>query len=212
MGDTEQGPTAAPTLLGACLGHCTHTPPSPNPTSTGKVTLNWKIIIQQSFSHRSESSEPLINFSSLRVRHQEQEPPEHRVLFCGPGGPPPVQELHRTGGDRDSTLRGCTRDFTCIGTQHKAVAPQKPGLHLPVGAGGSPGVVGVNCGSLWGQEHWEWRPRESWLTNVSSPGGSHFGTKTWPHPTACRVQGWDASSETTSNGGEYSSNHQQTGC
>ena len=37
-------------------------------------------------------------------------------------------------------------------TQHKAAAPQKPGLHLPVGAGGSPGVVGVNRGSLWGKD------------------------------------------------------------
>ena len=66
-----------------------------------------------------------------------------------------MQELHRTGGNRDSTLRGCTQDFTCTGTQPKAVTPQKPGLDLPVGTGGSPGVVGVNCGSLWGQGYWE---------------------------------------------------------
>ena len=32
---------------------------------------------------------------------------------------------------------------------------------------------------------------------VSSPGGRHFGTETWPHPTACRIQCWDASGQTT---------------
>ena len=33
--------------------------------------------------------------------------------------------------------------------------------------------------------------------SVSSPGGCHFGTETRPHPTAFRLQYWDASSQTT---------------
>ena len=33
-----------------------------------------------------------------------------------------VQELHRTGGNRDSTLGGCTPGFMCTGTQGKAEA------------------------------------------------------------------------------------------
>ena len=32
---------------------------------------------------------------------------------------------------------------------------------------------------------------------MSSPGGHQFGTETWPHPTACRLQCWDTSGQTT---------------
>ena len=35
------------------------------------------------------------------------------------------------------------------------------------------------------------------LITVSSPEGHHFGTKTWPHPTACSLQCWDTSGQTT---------------
>ena len=38
-------------------------------------------------------------------------------------------------------------------------------------------------------------PRE--VLNVSSPGGHHFGTESWPYPTACRLQCWDTSGQTT---------------
>ena len=33
---------------------------------------------------------------------------------------------------------------------------------------------------------------------MSSPGGHHFGTKTWAYPTAFRFQCWDTSGQTTS--------------
>ena len=33
---------------------------------------------------------------------------------------------------------------------------------------------------------------------MCSPGGRHFGTKTWPYPTACRLQCWNTSGQTTS--------------
>ena len=32
---------------------------------------------------------------------------------------------------------------------------------------------------------------------MSSPGGLHFGTKPWSHPTAYRLQCWDSSGQTT---------------
>ena len=41
------------------------------------------------------------------------------------------------------------------------------------------------------------RPRRI-LIGVSSPGGHHFGTKTWPYPTAYRFQCWNTSGQTTS--------------
>ena len=45
------------------------------------------------------------------------------------------------------------------------------------------------------------------LIGVSSRRGHHFGTKTWPHPTACRLQCWDASGQTTSGMGERTQPH-----
>ena len=32
---------------------------------------------------------------------------------------------------------------------------------------------------------------------MSCPRGCHIGTETWPHPTACRLQCWDASVQST---------------
>ena len=39
--------------------------------------INWKIIIPQKFSHRSESSEPQIRLPSLEVWQWEEEPPRN---------------------------------------------------------------------------------------------------------------------------------------
>ena len=36
---------------------------------------------------------------------------------------------------------------------------------------------------------------------MSTPGHCHFGTETCPHPTACRLQCWDASGQTTNSVG-----------
>ena len=66
--------------------------------------------------------------------------------------------LHRTGGNRDSTLRRCTQGFMCTGTEGKAVSPQKPGPDLRADLRGTPGEVGVGCGPIQGQGHWWWRP------------------------------------------------------
>ena len=65
-----------------------------------------RIIILQQFSHGSESSERHVRLPSLGVWHQEEEPPEHLALKANEAL---SQELHRTGGNRDSTLGGCTQ-------------------------------------------------------------------------------------------------------
>ena len=39
---------------------------------------------------------------------------------------------------------------------------------------------------------------------MNPPGGCHFLTKTWPHPTAYRNQCWDASGQTTNRSGTQS--------
>ena len=71
---------------------------------------------------------------------------------------------------------------------------------LTRGPGGSPGLVGGGCNSLWGQGHRPQRP-QGILISVSSPRGPCFGTKTWPHPTAYRLQSWNPSVQTTSKTG-----------
>ena len=43
-------------------------------------TLNWRMIILQRFSSRSESSELHVGFPSPGVPHQEYEPPQHLAL------------------------------------------------------------------------------------------------------------------------------------
>ena len=61
-------------------------------------------------------------------------------------------ELHRNGGNRESTFEGCTQVFRGTGTYSKAATPQEPGTDLPAGLGRSPGGVEVHCGSQLKQE------------------------------------------------------------
>ena len=49
----------------------------------------------------------------------EKEPPEHLALNASGAC---VQELHRTGGNRDPILERHTQTFTCTGSQGKAVS------------------------------------------------------------------------------------------
>ena len=68
----------------------------------------------------------------------------------------------------------------------------------------------VSCGSLWSQGHWWWTLQGT-LISVSSPGGRHFGTETWPHQQpAGSSAGTPQSKQPT--GWEHSPTHQQTGC
>ena len=119
----------------------------------------------------------------------------------------PAGRDHRTGGNRNTTLGGCTQGLVCTRNQgDKAVASQEPGPDLPAGSVVSPGEVGGSCGPLQGQRHWWWRYWEI-LIGMSCPAGHHFDAKTWPHPTACGFQCWDASGLTT--GQEHSPTNQQ---
>ena len=56
---------------------------SPPVLEWGLLT-NWKIIILQKFSHRTESSEPHIRLLSLGIWHQEKEP--QSIWLWRPGG------------------------------------------------------------------------------------------------------------------------------
>ena len=69
-----------------------------------------------------------------------------------------------------------------------------------MGLGGSPGDVGVGCAHCRGKDNGGACP-QGILIGLSSPGGRHFGTETWPHPTASRLQCWNASDQTTNSVG-----------
>ena len=120
-----------------------------------------------------------------------EEPWEHLAFKVSMGW---VQELHRTGGNRDSTLGG-HKGFKYTGTQHKAVHAQEPGLLLPMGLGGCPEEAKFNYSSLWWQGHWKCKS-QAILIRVSSPRDPHFGTKTQPYPTTCSLQCWKDSDQT----------------
>ena len=48
-----------------------------------------------------------------------------------------------------------------------------------------------------------WQRPHRILLGVSSPGGHHFGIKTWPSPTAYRFQSWNTSAQTISRLGTH---------
>ena len=93
-------------------------------------------------------------------------------------------------------LEGAHKVLCTPGPKGKSSDYQEPGPDLTAGLAGFPGEAGGSCGSLWRQGHW-WQRSQGIFISVSSPGSRHFGTKTWPHPTACRLQCWDASCQTT---------------
>ena len=83
----------------------------------GGQPTNWRIIILQKFSHRSENFEPHVRPLSLGVWHRKEEPPGHLALKASGAW---LQELHRTGGNRDFTLQGHTQNLACTRTQGKS--------------------------------------------------------------------------------------------
>ena len=92
----------------------------------------------------------------------------------------------------------------------KVVTLQESGLDLP-SLGGSPGETGGSCGSLWGQGHWSEDSGNFHWHELSWRPGQHFGTKTWTHPTAYRLQCLYTSGQTINRVGTQPT-HQQTGC
>ena len=114
-------------------------------TSWVGSSTDWNLIASQRLTYRSESSEPHVKPSRAGIWHWEKEPLEHLALKASGAC---VQELHRTGGNRDPILKRHTQTFMCTGSQGKAVAPQESGSDLTAGLGGSPGKTEGDCGSL----------------------------------------------------------------
>ena len=85
----------------------------------------------------------------MGIWHGEKEPLEHLALKASGAY---VQELHRTGGNRDLILERCTQAFMCTASQGKAETTQKSGSDLTAVLGVSPGKTGGGCGSMWGKD------------------------------------------------------------
>ena len=82
---------------------------------SGGQNTNWKIIILQRFSHRSESSEPHLRVPSLGVWKWEEEPPEHLALKASGA-------WNSTGlGETNSTLGGTHKVSCTPGLREKGV-------------------------------------------------------------------------------------------
>ena len=107
------------------------------------------------------------------VWHWEEEPLKYLALRCSRNC---ALKLHRTGGNRDSTLESHTQGFMCTGSQGKAETTQKSGSRLPVVIGGSPGKTGNDCGSLLGKKTLEAKVLGITVSE-NSLGSGHFGKK-----------------------------------
>ena len=84
----------------------------------GGWTTNWRVIVLQRFSHRSESSEPHVRLPSQGVQDLE-DPQDHLALKASRAQ---LQEPHRIGGNRDVTLiKGHTETPTHTRTKGKSV-------------------------------------------------------------------------------------------
>ena len=94
-----------------------------------------------------------------------------------------------TGAPQD--WRAHTR-FHIPGLQGKVVTHEWPGPDVLAGLAESPGEARVGCGSTLEVEEY---PRNIHQHELSQ--SHHFGTKTWPHSTAYRLQSWEASGQTT---------------
>ena len=130
--------------------------------------LNFKIIIWQRFSHKSESPEPHIRIPSLRAWHLEEESPKHWVW--SPAGLE-CRISNRTWGEkRFHTWKEHTRIHILW---DKAVTGLVAGLNYESWRVSWEG--GVGCGSLgwWGRKDADGRtPRLYW--SVRAPLGSYF--------------------------------------
>ena len=83
-----------------------------------------------------------------------------------------MQNFHRPGGNRDSTLGRHKQNFVHARTQEKGAAtPQDTEANLPVSVWGSPAEVWVLSGLPWGrQQSWEVPfGKPSWRSPVDLP-------------------------------------------
>ena len=156
-----------------------------------------KIIMQQTFSYRNENSE-----SGNGRRNPE------RIYLWRPVGFD-HRNSTRLGETETVLLEGTHRVLCAPGPRKKNQWPHKRlgETYLFVLEGilwrwwGGGGVGG--CSLLQRQKHWR---QYFWgvLTGKSPLGGHRFLTKTWPYPTACRLQCWDTSGQTTNKAGTQS--------
>ena len=84
------------------------------PYSPGGWPTNWRIIIWQRFSHRSESSEPHIRLPSPASGRWAP------TAFGSEGQQVLISVCHRTGGNRDFILKGCKQNLIYTGTKDKS--------------------------------------------------------------------------------------------
>ena len=103
-------------------------------------STDWKLTGSQRLTYRSESSEPHIKPSHVGDAAQGERAPEHLALKASGAC---VQELHRTGENRDSILKRHTQTVACTESQGKANAPREAGSNLTAVLGGHPGKTGV---------------------------------------------------------------------
>ena len=105
------------------------------------MTTNWKIIISQRFSHRSEIPNPHMCLPSLRMWQQEEKSQKHLALRSRMAS---VQKFHRIG--RETTFMEGMHRVSWTQTQHKEVTPLEPELELPMRFGRS--LKWVDCDNL----------------------------------------------------------------
>ena len=97
-----------------------------------------------------------------------------------------------------ATIRGHCKELDMTEhTQNRFVSALENLVHLHVFR-----LQHIRCDSLW-QKRLITAVLGT-LTGVSPPGGHHFLTKIWPHPTGCWLQCWDASGQTTNRAGTQS--------
>ena len=80
--------------------------------------------------------------------------------------------------------------------QGKAVTPWEPVPDAPADVKGSLGEAWVDCGSLRGQGHQQWKPKGI-VIGMSFPKSPYFSTNTQPCLTTFRLQCWKSQAKQT---------------
>ena len=106
----------------------------------GGQTTNWKTVVPKKFSLCRAGSEPHVRLPSLGIQQRDW---EHAGNLTLKGSRIWLQGFHRTGGNRDSTLRKHKQNLACTRTQGKgAVTSHKTKPNLPASVGVSGGGMG----------------------------------------------------------------------
>lgn len=166
---------------------------------------NWKMIILQKFSNKSESSEPQGRLFRLKSWHQEEKSTPLARAFSFEG-----QRGLMAGAPQDRGKQ--TLNHFCMHTRFcvhwdRAVTPEETGLDLPEGLGESPWQVG-SVVAHWVQGEWWQRTTDYWAewvlpeVTILPP---RPGPIKWPTGSSARMQHFKHSS-----GKEHSPIHEQT--